>query len=108
MKETITNINDIDWQPAEEYPGGTMKKVLYDGSDSTPRAVLLKIDPGWIMNEHSHVYTEIHYVLEGTYESRDKVYSAGSFRMIPAHADHGPFTTIGGAVILVIWFDAPQ
>jgi quercetin dioxygenase-like cupin family protein len=60
------------------------------------------MQPGWMMNAHSHVHTEIHYVVEGDYESQDKVYPAGSLRIIPAHTDHGPFTTLGGAVVLVI------
>lgn len=102
MKEIYKSANDIDWQPAEGYPAGAMIKVLNDGSDSTPRTFLLKIEPGWMMNAHSHVYTEMHYVLDGDYESHDKVYPAGSFRVIPAQTDHGPFTTLGGAVVLVI------
>jgi len=102
MKEIFIRADDIDWQPAEGYPAGAMQKVLHEGSDSMPRTFLLKIQAGWMLVEHSHVHTELHYVLEGDYESQDKVYPAGSFRMIPAHTNHGPFTTLAGAVILVI------
>jgi anti-sigma factor ChrR (cupin superfamily) len=102
MKEIYTNSGDMDWQPAEGYPPGAERKVLHDGSDSTPLSFLLKMEPGWMMDAHSHVHTEIHYVLDGEYESKDKVYPAGSFRVIPAHTDHGPFTTMRGAVVLVI------
>ena len=102
MKETHTNANGLDWKAADGYPEGAKIKVLHEGSEDTPRAFLLKMKPGWMMNEHSHVHAEIHYVLEGEYESHDKVYTAGSIRMIPEHADHGPFTTIRGAVVLVI------
>ena len=101
MKEIHVSANDIDWQPAEAYPAGAMQKVLHDGSDSTPQSILLKIPPGWMMDEHSHVHTEMHYVLNGEYESQAKVYPSGSLRIIPAHSTHGPFTTISGAVVLV-------
>lgn len=102
MKEIYVSTSDIAWQPAEAYPDGAMQKMLHDGSGSTPLSFLLKTPPGWTMEEHSHVHTEIHYVLEGEYRSHGKVYPAGSFRMIPAHTNHGPFTTPGGAVVLVL------
>lgn len=102
MKEIYASASDIDWEPAEGYPAGAMQKVLNAGSDSAPRTFLLKMAPGWMMNAHSHVYTELHYVLEGEYESQDQVYPVGSLRIIPAHTDHGPFTTMKGAVVLVI------
>ena len=102
MKEIYVSANELEWQPAEGYPAGAMQKVLHDGSDGAPRALLLKMQPGWMMHEHSHVHSEIHYVLEGEYESHNKVYPEGSIRMIPEHADHGPFTTLRGAVVLVI------
>jgi len=105
MKGMHAYADDIDWQTAEGYPAGAMQKVLHDGSDSAPRSILLKIESGWTMDRHSHVQAEIHYVLDGGYESHDEVYPAGSFRLIPAHADHGPFTTVGGAVVLVIWLN---
>ncbi len=107
MQEISINTNEIDWQDADGYPAGAMQKVLHEGSDLTPRTILLKIQPGWLMEEHSHLYTESHYVLEGEYRSKDKVYSEGSFRMIPKRTKHGPFTTIKGALILVSWVKEP-
>jgi anti-sigma factor ChrR (cupin superfamily) len=101
-KEIYIRTEDVDWQPANGYPSGALQKVLYVGSDSQPKSFLLKIEPGWLMNEHAHIHHELHYVLEGEYESKDKVYPEGSFRLIPAHSSHGPFTTIRGAVVLVV------
>ena len=105
MKETCVSANEIDWQPAEGYPEGALRKVLHEGSDSTPRSILLKIGPGWMMHAHAHPRTELQFVLEGEYESGDQVFPARSYRVIPRHTDHGPFTTITGAVVLVIWLD---
>jgi anti-sigma factor ChrR (cupin superfamily) len=108
MKETYINTKEIDWEVAEEYPPGAMRKILNEGSETAPRAILLKVQPGWKMEQHTHIYTELHYVIEGEYMSRDRVYSAGSFRMIPRHTDHGPFTTNMGALIMVVWMRDPE
>ncbi len=102
MKETYIYTGEIDWQEAKGYPAGAMQKVLHDGSGSAPRSILLKIKPGWILAEHAHIYTELHFVIEGEYQIHDKVYPAGTFSIIPKHTNHGPFTTSKGAVILVI------
>ena len=55
------------------------------------------------MDTHSHVYTELHYVLQGEYESQDEKYASGTYRVIPKEVKHGPFTTKTGAIILVTW-----
>ncbi len=108
MKEINVNIHDIDWQDAKGYPPGAMEKVLHDGKDSTPKTCLLKIGPEWEMAAHAHVFTEMHYVLEGEYESQGRVYPAGTFRLIPKEANHGPFKTHTGATIFVIWTECHQ
>jgi anti-sigma factor ChrR (cupin superfamily) len=103
MKAVKTNVNDLDWQPAVEYPDNAEEKVLSQGDTVAPRAILLRIPSGWNMNRHSHRYAELHYVLEGSYESQGDVYSAGTFRMIPREVEHGPFSSRNGATILVVW-----
>lgn len=105
MKESCIDTNEMEWRVAEGYPEGATEKVLHGGSNSTPHAILLKIDPGWTMEEHAHIHTEMHYVIQGKYESQGKEYPAGSFRLIPKHMDHGPFTASEGAVVLVIWLE---
>jgi anti-sigma factor ChrR (cupin superfamily) len=102
MNELYVNADELEWTEAEGYPPGAMQKVLHKGNGSMPLSLLLKIPPGWHMEEHAHVHTEIHYVIHGEYESKDKVYSSGSFRVIPAHTNHGPFATVRGAVVLVM------
>ena len=108
MKEINVNTHDIDWQDAEGYPPGAMEKVILNGSDSAPKACLLKVGPEWEMEAHAHVFTEMHYILEGEYESQGEVYPAGSFRLIPKKTNHGPFRTKTGAKILVIWAEFHQ
>jgi anti-sigma factor ChrR (cupin superfamily) len=102
--DTVTiNANDLSWQPAETYPSGAEAKVLSVGNAGTPRTILLKIPPGWRMAAHSHVFTEVHYILEGEYESGDETFPSGTFRLIPKEVEHGPFNTKTGAIIMVTW-----
>ena len=108
MKEINVNTNDIDWQEAEGYPPGTLEKVLHRSSDEIPKMSLLEVGPGWEMEAHAHVFTEMHYVLEGEYESQGHVYPAGTFRLIPKKTNHGPFRTKTGAKILVMWAEFHQ
>ena len=105
MREVHVNTNDIEWQNAMEYPVGIMEKILCDGSGNAPKSCLLKMKPGWEMDEHVHVYTELHYVLEGEYESQGRIYPAGTFRLIPKHVNHGPFKSDTGAIIFVVWVE---
>ncbi len=103
MKEIGVNGSDLSWEQAGGYPAGTMQKVLRRGSENEPLTVLLKLSPGFEMKEHTHVFDEHHYLLEGEYESMGKQYRADSYRMIPKHTDHGPFRSDTGALVLVVW-----
>ena len=103
MKEVSLNVNDLKWQPAHGYSAGVEEKVLCSGDSAAPRTILLKIPSGWSMESHSHISTELHYVLEGEYESKGEVYSAGTFRIIQKEVEHGPFTSRTGATVLVTW-----
>ena len=103
MEEVAIKVSDLDWDEAVNPHPGTHRKVLLRCSNGEPRTILLKLDPGFEMDGHSHVYPEHHYVLRGEYESQGTIYPAGSYRMIPRHADHGPFRSDDGAVILVMW-----
>ena len=103
MNTVCINANDLKWQPAEGYASGAEEKVLSVGGSIAPRAILLKIPPGWSMEAHSHLYTEIHYVIEGEYESKDEIFPAGSYCVIPKEVKHGSFSTEKGALVLVTW-----
>jgi len=103
MEEMTVNTTDLEWEESKEYPPGTGVKVLSDGSDISPRVILLKLPPDWHMESHSHRYSEQHFILEGEYESRGRIYPEGTFRTIHPRADHGPFTTKKWTVIMVTW-----
>jgi len=108
MKELSLNVQKLEWKESHRHAAGAEVKELLSDKDKGITAILLKIEPGWQMSEHGHVLTEIHYVLEGEYESQGKTFSAGAFRVIPKETDHGPFSTRNGATIFVLWVDIPH
>jgi anti-sigma factor ChrR (cupin superfamily) len=91
----------MEWEEAVSYPSGTKRKVLRDNGGI--RTVLIKLPPGFRMSAHTHIFSEQHFVLEGAYETGGKEYGPGAYQYIPAHTDHGPYTSQDGAVVLVIW-----
>jgi quercetin dioxygenase-like cupin family protein len=103
MEEITTNYEKIKWTDAPGYPEGSKIKILREGGYGEGKTFLRKIKRGFKMEGHSHTTVEQHFVLEGEYESEGKVYKTGTYRLIPKHETHGPFTSSKGAVILVIW-----
>lgn len=103
MDEVSIRESDLPWEPAGTYHEGTRWKVLRRGPKGEPKAALLKLPPAFVMDAHAHVHAEHQYVLEGQYESQGTVFPAGTYRMIPAQANHGPFRSADGALVLVIW-----
>jgi len=103
MEETTINYKKMKWTDAPGYPEGSKIKILREGGPGEGKTFLLKIKRGFRMEGHSHTTLEQHFVLEGEYESEGKIYKAGTYRLIPKHATHGPFKSSKGAVILVIW-----
>lgn len=98
----IKNIYDeLGWEEASGHQVGTRIKTLRDEEEF--KTVLLKLPKGFRMDAHTHIYSEQHIILEGGYESEGVSYTSGVYRFIPAHKDHGPFTSKSGAVVLVIW-----
>jgi len=101
MKNIKNIFDENNWEKATNYPNGTLQKMLRD--DENGNTVILKIPKGFNMAAHSHVYTEQHFVLDGSYTSDKVVYPRGSYQIYYAHEDHGPFTSKSGTLILVIW-----
>jgi anti-sigma factor ChrR (cupin superfamily) len=101
MKELSKNYNEMTWEDTGGYPSGTKVKILRKEGDS--QTFLLKLPPGFTMHDHSHMATEQHFVIDGEYESDCVKYACGSYRLIPAHTNHGPFISEHGATVLVVW-----
>ena len=52
MLEITLNTNEMEWQDAPAHAEGTKIKVLYDEGER--RAALLKLPPGFEMDDHAH------------------------------------------------------
>lgn len=101
MKDIINIYDEFHWEEAEGYPKGTRIKTLR--SEDGAKTILLKLPSGFFIDSHSHVTTEQHFVVSGEYESEGKVYRSGSYQLITAHVDHGPFESKNGALVLIVW-----
>ena len=101
MTEILLDANGLEWEESDAYPSGTMMKILRD--EGEVRSLLLKFPPGFRMDTHTHTTNEQHFILEGGYETGGKQYGPGTYHFVPAHVDHGPYSSREGAVILVIW-----
>jgi anti-sigma factor ChrR (cupin superfamily) len=67
------------------------------------RSILLRLPAGFRMGAHAHTCCEQHFVLRGEYEVGGVEHRAGTYQCIPAHQNHGPFSSGEGAEILVVW-----
>ena len=101
MEEILVKADERPWEPGASP--GMQRKILRSGADGAPRVALLKLEPGFEMDAHTHALAENHYVLEGRYEAQGREYVQGSYHMIPRHTTHGPFRSPAGALVLVFW-----
>jgi anti-sigma factor ChrR (cupin superfamily) len=105
MEDLFVRASDQPWEQVSGGPQGMQRKVLRKAADGTPKVALLKLEPGFEMDAHSHSHAENHYVLEGMYETEGTECPSGSYRMVPKHNEHGPFRSQAGALLLVVWED---
>ena len=102
MLDMIVKANDLEWQDAgDTYMRGTLMKVLRD--DEGGKTVLLKLPPGFRQEAHSHLRTEQHFVLQGSYAMETTHCPQGTYQLIHKDSTHGPVYSETGAEILVIW-----
>lgn len=101
MENLINLFDDSGWEEAKDYPEFTLMKVLMDNEYG--KTILLKLPKGFKMGSHSHVVTEQHLVLRGSYMTDGSTFTEGSFQIYNPHEEHGPFESPDGALILVIW-----
>ena len=61
MKELINIYDVLGWEEAEGYPKGTRIKTLRD--EDGAKTVLLKLPKEFMIEPHSHLSTEQHFVI---------------------------------------------
>lgn len=94
---------DLAWKEAIDFPGAAEAKILRNEGERKARTMLLRLRAGGRVRPHSHFGTVQHYVLEGECESRGTIYGAGSYRLLPEHADLDEISTQHGVTILMIY-----
>lgn len=103
MKANAVYTPEMAWTAAPDFPGEAEVKVLRDEGARKARTILVRLHGGGRTRAHSHIGTVQHYVLEGEYESDGKIYGAGTYRLLPEHADVGEMSTQIGVTILMIY-----
>ncbi len=103
MEAKVINIPETSWQELTDFPGKGEMKVLRDEGGSNARTILVRIHPGGEITPHAHQAAVQHYVLDGEYESEGRIYSAGTYRLLPGHGNVAPISTQTGATVLMVY-----
>jgi quercetin dioxygenase-like cupin family protein len=103
METKTIYVPELNWEATTDFPGEAEAKTLRDEAARKAKTTLVRLHPGGRATPHTHVATVQHYILEGEYESEGKIYGAGTYRLLPAHADVGEITTQNGASVLMIY-----
>ncbi len=103
MVELTLYTPEMTWETLSFFPGSAEVKILRTEQGGA-RTLLVRLPPGGeIYPPHSHLGIVQHYVLEGEYETEGEMFSAGTYRLLPEHADVRTMSTEKGAVILMIY-----
>jgi hypothetical protein len=94
---------EMPWEELTEFPGEGEVKRLRDQEPGKGKTILVRLHAGGQINPHSHTGAVQHYILEGECECDGKIYGAGTYRLLPGHADVPEIRTQNGATILMIY-----
>ena len=94
---------EIEWRELTEFPGKGQIKMLRDEGPSKAKSMLIRLHPGGQITPHAHVTSVQHYILEGEYESEGQIYGAGTYRLLPGHANVSRISTANGVTMLMIY-----
>lgn len=94
---------EMHWEATTDFPGAAEVKVLRDDGTGKATTMIVRLHPGGRATPHSHIGGVQHYILEGEYESGGDIYGAGTYRLLPGHADIPEISTQNGVTILMIY-----
>ncbi len=103
MNTTDLYVPEMAWQEFTEFPGTAEAKILRDKGLVKARTMLIRLHAGGKVTPHAHVSTVQHYILEGEYESEGTIWGAGTYRLLPEHANVADISTRNGVTILMIY-----
>jgi hypothetical protein len=103
MTELTLYTPEMTWEPLSLFPGDAEVKILRSEAEGGARTLLVRLQPGGKIVPHSHLASVQHYVLDGEYETKGKIFGAGTYRLLPRDADVATITAQKGTIILMIY-----
>ena len=105
IKRKITNINDIEFIPFDNYgaviPGMSWHKISYSKKNNGQGTYVLKMEPGAKSLPHEHTGFEEFLMLDGELIDPDgKIFKKGDFISFEPGSKHSSHT-INGCLVLV-------
>ena len=105
IKRKITNLNDIEFIPFDNYgavvPGMSWHKISYNRENSGQGTYVLKMEPGAKSLPHEHTGFEEFLMLDGELIDPDgKIFKKGDFISFKPGSKHSS-RTINGCLVLV-------
>jgi len=90
MEELLVKADERPWEPGAGP--GMQRKILRSGADGAPRVALLKLEPGFEMDAHTHALAENHYeTLFRSIQHRSSLPRGSSARVRRREGHHCPF-----------------
>jgi hypothetical protein len=103
MVELTIYTPEVTWEALSLFSADAEVKFLRAECERGARTLLVRLPPGGEIAPHGHLGVVQHYILEGEYQSGGETFGAGTYRLLPKHADVGTISTKSGAVILMIY-----
>jgi len=103
MEEVIRNTSQMQWEPLRSFPGTSEVKDLREERKRGAKTMLVRLPAGGHVAPHTHAGVVQHYVLEGEYKSKGQTFTAGTYRLLPEHADVPPISSERGVTLLIIY-----
>jgi quercetin dioxygenase-like cupin family protein len=94
---------EMPWSELSGVLGSGQIKRLRGYAPEQGSTMLVRLHAGGHIVFHSHKATVQHYILEGECESGGEIYGAGTYRLLPGHANVADITTKHGVTILMIF-----
>jgi quercetin dioxygenase-like cupin family protein len=93
MEAKTVHTAEQAWEKLTGFPGEGEVQMLREEDRSRARTLLIRIHPGSGIHPHAHEAPVQHYILDGKYECEGSIYSAGTYRFLPKHANIAPIST---------------
>jgi len=97
------------WFHPEGYPEGIENLIIAECPKTGMRTLLSRWAPGYReLDVLEHDYWEEIYIIEGDMYVGENTYTAGMAAVRPPHMIHGPFGSVNGCKIFVVFYQAVQ